>query len=139
MLVVSAITYGAATANEPEQPPYPVKGLKGMVTPERLPASDNPTLQLGAKVWVGTCKVCHGGGLAGAPKITGSKFWSSRLEQGLSTLLDHATDGFQSSSGGYMPPRGGNDTLSDEEVEAAVRFMIYHSGGKSLALESLDN
>lgn len=137
-VVITTIVYSVSVAGDVSVPPYPEKGLKGMVTPERLPTTDNLTIELGAQVWAGTCKVCHGGGLAGAPKITGTKFWSQRLEQGLDVLIDHATNGFQSKSGGYMPARGGNNDLTDEEVEAAVRFMIYHSGGQSLALNNLN-
>ncbi len=136
---VSVIVYTAAIATEREFPPYPEKGLKGLVTPERLPQTDYQIIQLGAEVWAGTCKVCHGGGLAGSPKITGSKFWSDRISQGLDTLIEHATNGYQSKSGGYMPARGGNDTLTDTEVEAAVRFMVYHSGGRKVALEKTIN
>jgi len=126
-----------SASDDVAHPPYPEKGLKGMVTPKRLPAPEHPVLQLGAEVWGGNCKVCHGGGLAGAPKITGIKFWKPRIAKGLETLIGHALNGFQNTDGGYMPARGGNDALSDKEVEAAVRFMIFNSGGSSIALQGL--
>lgn len=130
-----------ALANETAKvdlPPYPEKGLKGLVKAERLPVSENPVIQQGASVWDKNCRVCHGTGLAGAPKITGSKFWAPRIEQGLSTLVAHAVDGFLSPDGGSMPAKGGNKELSDTEVEAAVRFMIYHSGGAEIAVRDIE-
>jgi len=73
----------------------------------------------GATVYAGLCKTCHDAGLAGAP-ITGSDQMAARLdEKGLETLVAHAINGFNA-----MPPRGGNPTLSDEQIQAAVEFML---------------
>lgn len=72
-----------------------------------------------------TCAACHTTGAAGAP-ITGTNGdWAPRAEQGLDTLVDHAINGF---GGGAMPPRGGNPNLSDDEIEATIRFMLEESG-----------
>jgi len=46
-------------------------------------------------------------------------------------------NGFISPSGGNMPARGGRE-LTDEEVMAAVRFMISVSGGAEEALSGLE-
>lgn len=121
-----------------EHPPYPERGLKRLVKIERLPKTEFPVIEQGAQIWDQNCKICHGTGNFGAPKITGSKFWGPRIEQGLETLVAHAQDGFLSPSGGSMPARGGNDELTDAEVEAAVRFMIYHSGGQDVATQDLN-
>lgn len=121
-----------------EHPPYPATGLKRLVKPERLPRTDYPVIEQGAQIWDKSCKICHGTGNFGAPKITGSKFWSPRIEQGIDVLIAHATEGFLSPSGGSMPARGGNKKLTDEEVAAAVRFMVYHSGGQEEAIKGLD-
>jgi cytochrome c5 len=37
--------------------------------------------------------------------------------------ITHAIQGFQGKSG-VMPPKGGNTTLSDPDVKAAVDYMI---------------
>lgn len=121
-----------------ELPPYPEKGLKRTVTPKRLPVPEHPVLQMGAEVWGKNCVVCHGTGNFGAPKITGSRFWAPRIAQGIDVLFDHAINGFVSPSGGNMPARGGRD-LSDEQVKAAVRFMISVSGGAQEALQGLED
>ena len=127
---------GRVLASEPEMPPYPERGLKGPVSADRLPVPENPVLLHGRDVWEGTCKVCHGPGIAGAPKITGTRFWAKRIEQGLPVLFDHAKNGFSGSSG-TMPARGGNAELSDADIEAAVRFMVSNSGGQDIALDGL--
>lgn len=133
------LTHGTI-ANEikVELPPYPERGLKRLVKIERLPRTEFPLIEEGAQVWDQNCKICHGTGNFGAPKITGSKFWSPRIEKGLTVLVEHAQNGFLSPSGGNMPARGGNDELTDIEVESAVRFMIYHSGGQDVATQDLN-
>jgi len=135
-VAVFACTAAMAAAQDIELPPYPEKGLKGTVLIKRLPEPDHPVLQMGAQIWAKNCIVCHGTGNFGAPKITGSKFWKPRIAQGIDVLFEHAINGFISPSGGNMPARGGKD-LTDDEVMAAVRFMISVSGGADEALSGL--
>ncbi|MBT8154756.1 c-type cytochrome [Epibacterium ulvae] len=93
-------------------------------------------LQDGRVVWEDTCQACHGGNrLTGAPKITATDAWSPRIEQGLAVLFDHAINGFTGPKYTQMPPRGSNEDLSDAQVQAAVRFMVWASGGDTLATE----
>ncbi|MEM0921740.1 MAG: c-type cytochrome [Pseudomonadota bacterium] len=127
---------GAASERMP--PPYPERGLKGTVSAKRLPVPPHPLLVTGGQVWDQNCRICHGSGNFGAPKITGDRFWAKRVTKGIATLISHAQNGFETSLGGLMPARGGNDELTDTQVEAAVRFMVYHSGGAQIALEGLD-
>ena len=65
------------------------------------------------------CNVCHGAGIAGAPKLGDKAAWAPRLKQGKDTLYASALKGK-----GAMPPKGGNTALSDEAVKAAVDHMI---------------
>jgi len=73
----------------------------------------------GAEVYASNCKVCHAQGINGAPILGNKKMWKKRAPQGLPVLLEHATKGF-----GLMPAKGGNEALSDEEVEQAITFML---------------
>jgi cytochrome c5 len=66
--------------------------------------------------------VCHGAGIAGAPKVGDKAAWAPRIAEGSNVLHQHALQGFQGKSG-VMPPRGGNNALSDAEVTAAVDYM----------------
>jgi len=62
--------------------------------------------------------VCHGAGIAGAPKFGDKAAWAPRLKSGLDALHASALKGK-----GAMPPKGGNGALSDAEVTAAVDYM----------------
>ncbi|MEL6209107.1 MAG: c-type cytochrome, partial [Pseudomonadota bacterium] len=68
--------------------------MKGTVTLARLPPADHPVLALGGEIWDEHCRSCHGSGLAGAPKVTGTRYWSPRIAQGLDVLFAHAKEGF---------------------------------------------
>ena len=84
------------------------------------------TLMSGPQVYNAACVACHGPGIGGAPKLGDAAAWGARIEQGLPTVQRHAIEGFQGSQG-YMPPKGGRVDLSDDEVLAAVEFMIAES------------
>ncbi|MCB1603439.1 MAG: c-type cytochrome [Gammaproteobacteria bacterium] len=79
--------------------------------------------ELGQKIYDATCRLCHGTGLAGAPKVEDTVTWEHRLQQGKSKVYEHAINGYQGQYG-VMPPRGGNMELSDDDVKAAVDFMV---------------
>jgi cytochrome c5 len=73
----------------------------------------------GEAVYAGLCKACHEAGVAGAP-IAESEQMTARLdEKGLDTLVSNALNGLNA-----MPPRGGNPALTDEQIRAAVEFML---------------
>ncbi len=78
---------------------------------------------LGKSVYDKACVVCHSTGVGGAPKVGDQAAWTDRIAQGEGTLSDHAIQGFQGKTG-MMPPKGGQAGLSDEEVKAAVSYMI---------------
>jgi cytochrome c5 len=77
----------------------------------------------GKKIYDATCVACHGAGIAGAPKFGDKSAWTARIAEGNDTLYAHAIQGFQG-KGGVMPPKGGNTTLADADVKAAVDYMI---------------
>ncbi len=90
------------------------------------PAADSARAAVGERTYKGTCSICHKSGLNGAPRIGESKDWEQRLSQGNETLYSHAINGYTGNKGS-MPSRGGNLSLSNEEVKAAVDFMVEHS------------
>ena len=79
----------------------------------------------GQKVYEANCKACHGGAIPGAPGVGKNDEWAPRIKQGKETLYKHALEGFNS-----MPAKGGNTSLSDDEVKAAVNYMANQSGAK---------
>jgi len=81
-------------------------------------------LTLGRKVWIENCETCHAYGVAGAPVATRPELWTERIAKGKQVLYEHALNGFYGPMGTMMPARGGNDALDDEEVTAAVDYMM---------------
>ena len=77
----------------------------------------------GPQVFNQACNVCHGNGIGGAPMLTDRTAWEPRIAQGVETLYEHAINGYAGSVG-FMPPKGGNAAFSDEEVHAAIDFML---------------
>ncbi len=76
------------------------------------------------------CFACHAQGIAGAPKFADVAAWETRIAQGRDTLVSHAIVGYTGQAG-MMPARGGNPTLTDAEVGAAVDYMVAAVGGKN--------
>ena len=80
----------------------------------------------GERVYRTVCFACHDTGAAGAPKVGDKGAWQPRIAKGTEVLVQHAVQGFQGSQG-VMPAKGGNPSLSDEEVADAVHYMVDQS------------
>ncbi len=77
----------------------------------------------GRTIWMENCEGCHGYGIAGSPIPMETDEWRDRLKQDQSTLYRHAIEGYFGPDDSMMPPRGGNEKLTDDEVRAAVDYM----------------
>jgi cytochrome c oxidase cbb3-type subunit 3 len=78
----------------------------------------------GGEIYNTYCAVCHRTGLNAAPKYGAKAIWAARVGQGRQTMYANSINGLRA-----MPPRGGVATLTDEEVKAAVDYMVNGSGG----------
>lgn len=76
----------------------------------------------GSVIYGQLCGACHTSGAGGAPKLEKAA-WAARIAQGVATLDKHAIEGFQGAAG-IMPPKGGNPSLTDEQVIATVQWMV---------------
>ena len=76
----------------------------------------------GEEVYTSTCTMCHGAGIGGAPKYGDKAAWKDRIAQGATLLHTHAIAGIRA-----MPPKGTCAACSDDEVAAAVDYMVAHS------------
>lgn len=83
-------------------------------------------ISAGEKVYRNTCSICHRLGLKGAPRLGDQEDWALRLAQGNEILYVHAVKGYRGSKGS-MPSRGSNAKLSEDEVKAAVDYMVWYS------------
>ena len=103
VLLASAAGASATPATLPARGGHsgPTAGGIGGRTPR--PAGGKPD---GKKTYDATCAVCHGAGVAGAPKFGDKAVWAPRLKTGIDTLYSSAIKGK-----GAMPAKGGNASL----------------------------
>ena len=80
----------------------------------------------GEKIYNGLCVACHGISGIGAPVVGDKAAWAPRIAQGMELLYDNAINGVVGAGGALMPARGGG-SFSDEEVKAAVDYMVDNS------------
>ena len=78
----------------------------------------------GKEIFGHLCTSCHTSGVAGAPKVGDKTMWAPRIAQGIDTLVKHAIEGYHGPDGNYMPAKGGNPALTDEQVTSAVRWIV---------------
>jgi len=108
--------------------------------PETAPATEESTAMeentktaatgdddAGKATYDSICVACHGSGIPGIPQLGDVAAWASRIEQGNDTLYEHAITGYTGASGMPMPAKGGNPSLSDDAVKAAVDYMVASS------------
>lgn len=118
-------TDAPAPASAPEPAAAPVAAEAAPVA-EAPAAAAGPDLAKGEAVYKSSCFACHGLGIAGAPKVGDANAWSARIPQGLDALTQHAITGFAGSTG-FMPAKGGNASIPDADVAAAVAYMVSQS------------
>ena len=117
-----------AAASKAEEVAKPEEAAKPEEKTEAPAADAKPAESAkvdGKAVYEANCKTCHGGLIPGAPVVGKKEDWAPRIKQGQDTLHKHALEGFNA-----MPAKGGNGSLSDDEVKAAVDYMANESGAK---------
>jgi cytochrome c5 len=108
----------------------------GACNPDKLPPSDEvleskaealaeQKLEEGKKIYESNCAGCHDTGVSGAPKPGDKEAWRERLTPGVAAMVKKSIEGYEGKTG-VMPPKGGNDTLTDDEVANAVNFMTVN-------------
>jgi cytochrome c5 len=107
----------AASAGAPKPgAPAPSTAVAAVATTAAAPTAAKPD---GKKIYDTTCTACHGPGVAGAPKLGDKAAWAPRLKQGMDALYAVALKGK-----GAMPAKGGNASLPDADVKAAVDYLV---------------
>jgi cytochrome c5 len=106
--------------------PAPAPEAAAPVVAPAAPAAGGGNVAKGEDTYKKTCFACHDAGVAGAPKLGDKAAWGTRIAQGNDILYTHSIKGFQGKAG-MMPPKGGNMTLSDADVKAAVDYMVAQS------------
>ena len=85
-------------------------------------SSAAPSAGNGKTIYDATCTVCHTTGVAGSPKIGDKALWAPRIQSGMEALYASAIKGKNA-----MPPKGGNMSLADADVKAAVDYLVSQS------------
>ena len=78
----------------------------------------------GEDVYNAACMACHASGVAGAPMQGDVTAWADRIAKGTDVLYASGVNGV---AGTGMIAKGGCMSCSDEEIHAAVDFMIAGS------------
>jgi len=73
----------------------------------------------GEDVFNQACFTCHGTGFYNAPVIGDRYAWQERLSKGELALVESTLQGLNS-----MPPRGACSDCTDDEIAAAVRYLL---------------
>lgn len=75
----------------------------------------------GEDVYNAACMACHSTGAAGAPMLGDAAGWTDRIAKGMDVLYDSGVNGL---SGTGMMAKGGCMDCSDDEIKAAVDYMV---------------
>lgn len=76
----------------------------------------------GSDIYASNCLACHASGVAGAPILGDVAAWTNRLSKGIETVYTNAINGIN-----MMPARGTCSTCSDDEVIAAIDYILDNS------------
>lgn len=107
--IVACVAWLSACAQPAQQPP-----------PARPTAALTPELaEAGFAAYQRVCADCHETGARGAPLTGRPEDWAGRSRLWQAVLFRHAEQGYLG-----MPARGGDEALTDREVQAAAEYML---------------
>ena len=73
----------------------------------------------GQGIYKASCQACHAAGVAGAPKLGDKDAWAPRIAKGNDAMYTSVMKGLNA-----MPPKGACMSCSDDELRAAVDYMV---------------
>lgn len=98
-----------------ESQPAPAMAVAAVETAPSEPRS-------GETVYKKSCMSCHASGAAGAPKLGDAAAWAPRVAAGMDSLMANAVKGLNA-----MPPKGLCMDCSDDELMAAIDYIVLNS------------
>ena len=96
--------------------------LTNVMIASALLAASGSVLADGQKTYQATCQACHASGAAGAPKLGDKAAWAPRIATGVDAMLAVAIKGK-----GAMPPKGACAACTDDDLKAAIEYMVSQS------------
>ena len=85
-------------------------------------ATGSGAARSGKEVYDASCFICHAAGVGGAPIFQNVEEWMPRIATGLDALWNSTQNGLNT-----MPPRGTCMDCSDDELRAAMDYMVESS------------
>ncbi|MDM7859241.1 c-type cytochrome [Alteromonas sp. ASW11-36] len=119
-LLLSALSLNAQEMSDEEIAerikPYGSVHVAGAVSADATPAGPRS----GKEIYEQACTTCHAAGLLGAPTTQVAAEWQPRLdEKGFDTVWQNAINGINA-----MPPMGTCMNCSNDDIKAAIEYMI---------------
>jgi len=71
------------------------------------------------------CATCHQAGVANAPKFGDAAAWAPRIKTGVNAMVQSVIKGK-----GAMPPKAGDASLTEAEIQSSVVLMANQAGAK---------
>lgn len=87
-------------------------------------AAGGSAARSGEEVYNAACMACHATGAGGAPLLGDAAAWADRIAKGNDALYNSGINGM---AGTGMIAKGGCMNCSDEEITAAVDYMVAGS------------
>lgn len=106
----------------PRQPDAPATETPPTAAVSTPPPGSKASLETGKKVYDSICFACHKTGVAGSPILGDKETWAPRIATGPDALYSAVIKGK-----GAMPPKGGNMSISDDDIKAAVDYIVSES------------
>jgi cytochrome c5 len=117
LALVVALSLAACGKQEPAPP---------VVEAPPPPAAPSPVAAVddGERTYREVCMVCHGTGVAGAPRTGDAAGWAKLLDEGQAVVTAHGWVGVRG-----MPAKGGRADLALEDFARATAWMARSAGG----------
>ena len=94
-------------------------GAEGAASAPAVAEASAATGLSGQQIYDQFCFACHNTGVGEAPLFGSLEQWQPRIDQGMAQMLAVSLTGR-----GLMPPKGTCVTCSDDEMQAAIQYMV---------------
>ncbi len=114
---------GERTAADPERVAERIAPV-GTVVSGPVDAQEEVADLSPGDIYSNVCAACHDTGVSDAPVKGDTDAWAARLnDKGFDGLIENSINGI-----GAMPARGGDPSLTDEQLHEVVTYMLAESG-----------
>ena len=96
--------------------------LTSVISASLLLGLSGTVLAGGEQIYKQSCQGCHATGAAGAPKLGDKAAWAPRIATGMDALVASSINGKN-----VMPPKGTCMSCSNDDLKAAVEYMVSQS------------